>query len=275
LSKRLGVHIVHVADLPEGGIDPAALRDVVRRQKPRFVSVSWMPTHGGLIQDVEAVSAVCEDAEACLHIDACQAVGQLPIDITRLRCDYLSATARKFLRGPRGIGFLYASDRALGRGDYPQYVDMRGAEWTAAGEFTLVDSARRYEDWEFAYALVLGLGAATRYALEQGIAETGARAMWLAARLREKLGTIEGVRVLDTGARQSAIVTFDSSRSPAEAIVRRAANERINVVLTRRWYGMLDFTARGVETAVRASPHYYNTVEEVDALVRLVSLSSM
>jgi selenocysteine lyase/cysteine desulfurase len=275
LSKRLGVHVVHVADLAEGGIDPAALRDVVRQHRPKLVSVSWMPTHGGLIQDVAGVSEVCEEAGVCLHIDACQAVGQLPIDISQLRCDYLSATGRKFLRGPRGIGFLYASDRALGRGDYPQYIDMRGAEWTSAGEFSLADNARRYEEWEFAYALVLGLGAATRYALEQGIDATGARAMMLGARLREKLRQIDGVRVLDTGSSQSAIVTFDSSRVPAGEIARRAAAERINVVLTRRWYGMLDFTARGVDTAVRASPHYYNTVDEVDALARLVSLSSM
>jgi selenocysteine lyase/cysteine desulfurase len=275
LAKRAGVRVVHAGDLPEGGVDAADLRRLVRKERPRLVSVSWMPTHGGLIQDVQAVSDVCEEAGVPLHIDACQAVGQLPIDVARLRCDYLSATARKFLRGPRGVGFLYASDRALGRGDYPLFVDMRGAEWISEGEFRIDPTARRYEDWEFAYALVLGLGAAAAYANGVGITESGARARELATYLRESLRAIDGVRVLDTGAIQSAIVTFDSSRVPAAGIVEALAAEQINAVVSRRWYGLIDFSARGVEAAVRASPHYYNTAEEIDQLVAVVRRSSL
>lgn len=275
LSKRLGVRVIHAADLPEGGVDAADFRRLARKERPKLASVSWMPTHGGLIQDVQAVSDVCEDQGIPLHIDACQAVGQLPIDVTRLRCDYLSGTGRKFLRGPRGIGFLYASDRALDRGDYPMFVDMRGAEWIAPSEFRIEPTARRYEDWEFAYSLVLGLGAAAEYANRLGIAATGARAMHLAAYLRESLRAIDGIRVLDTGANQSAIVTFDHARTPAQSIVQALADERINTVVSRRWYGLIDFSARGVEAAVRASPHYYNTTEEVDQLVDVVRRSSL
>lgn len=275
LSERLGVRVVHAADLPEGGIDPDALRATLRAAPPRVVSVSWMPTHGGLIQDVAAVSAVCEELGVPLHIDACQAVGQLPIDVRRLKCDYLSATARKFLRGPRGVGFLYASDRALKRGDYPLYVDMRGAEWTSPSKFTVARTARRYEDWEFAYALVLGLGAAARYANAVGVSVTGARALALAAYLREQLQAVDGIRILDTGAERSAIVTFDHKRTPADAIVSALKAENINTVVSRRWYGMIDFSARGVEAAVRASPHYYNTTREIDQLVDVVRRSSL
>ncbi|MEO5567397.1 MAG: aminotransferase class V-fold PLP-dependent enzyme [Gemmatimonadaceae bacterium] len=274
LSKRLGVRVIHAADLPEGGIDPDDVRKILSVTRPRFVSVSWMPTHGGLIQDVHAVSDVCEEFGASLHVDACQAVGQLPIDVTRLRCDYLSATARKFLRGPRGIGFLYASERALDRGDYPLLVDMRGAEWVSPTEFRVASSARRFEDWEFAYSLVLGLGAAARYALAAGVEATGARAIGLASYLREQLRTIEGVRVLDTGRMQSAIVTFDHDRLAPADIVGALESENINAVVSQRWYGLLDFSTRGVEGAVRASPHYYNTVGEIDQLVDVVRRSS-
>lgn len=270
LSKRAGVRIVHAEDLPEGGIDPASLREILERERCKLVSVSWMPTHSGLVQDVEDVGRICEDAGVPFHLDACQAVGQVPIDAKELRCDYLSATGRKFLRGPRGTGFLYASDAALARGDYPLLVDMRGAEWISPREFRVADSARRYEDWEFAYALVLGLGAAAGYALEQSIEATGTRALRLASRLRHRLAEIPGVRVLDPGSTCSAIVTFDHTSVSASELVAVLTREGINTVSSQRWYGLLDFSERGVEAAVRASPHYYNTVDEVDLLVDVV-----
>src|ERR1700716_202672 len=170
LSQRLGVRIVHAPELPGGGIDPDGVRDLLRTTPCRLVHISWVPPHSGLVQDVDAVGAVCEEFGVPYLIDACQAAGQIPIDVGRLRCDYLSVTARKFLRGPRGIGFLYASDRALARGDHPLFVDMRGATWEAPDRYRIAETARRYEDWEFPYALVLGLGAAARYATEVGVA---------------------------------------------------------------------------------------------------------
>ena len=267
LAKRLGVEIAYADDLPEGGVDPDAVRDLVRRRRPRLVAVSWIPTNSGLVQNVEAVGEVCEETGVPYVIDACQAVGQIEIDVRRLRCDYLSATGRKFMRGPRGIGFMYASDRALARGDYPLFVDMRGARWTSAGEYEVAATARRYEDWEFPYALVLGQAAAARYALDVGVGTARERAWALAARLRESLGGLPGVRVLDRGTTRCAIVTMSADGHHADAIVRALKARRINSVSSLREFGIYDFDAKGVSTAVRLSPHYYNTEEEVDAAV--------
>jgi selenocysteine lyase/cysteine desulfurase len=271
LAKRAGVRVIHAEELPEGGIDPQSVREILRRTPCKLVSVSWVPTHSGLVQDVAGVGVACEEAGVPYHVDACQAVGQLPVDIAELRCDYLSATARKFLRGPRGVGFLVASGRALARGDYPMFVDMRGAEWTAPSEFRIASTAKRYEDWEFAYALVLGLGAAARYALAQGIEPTAARAWSLAAYMRERLSEVPGVRILDRGRVRCAIVTFDSSALSADKIMETLAARGVNIVLTRKWIGLLDFGPRGIELGIRASPHYYNTVEEIDLLVDTVA----
>ena len=267
LAKRLGVEIAHADDLPEGGVDAQSVRELIARKSPRLVAVSWIPTNSGLVQDVEAVGLVCEEAGVPYVVDACQAVGQIAIDVTRLRCDYLSATARKFLRGPRGIGFMYASDRALERGDHPLFVDMRGARWVAAGAYKVDATARRYEDWEFPYALVLGQAAAARYALGVGIETARSRAWALAARLREALGSVPGVRVLDRGAARCAIVTMTAHGRHADAIVRALKDRRINAVSSLREFGIYDFEAKGVETAVRLSPHYYNTEAEVDEAV--------
>ena len=270
LANRVGVEIVHADDLTEGGVDPDSVRRVIERRRPRLVAVSWIPTNSGLVQDVEAVGAVCEEANVPYIVDACQAVGQIPIDVRRLRCDYLSATARKFLRGPRGVGFLYASDRALGRGDHPLYIDMRGARWVSATEYAVAETARRYEDWEFPYALVLGQAAAARYALGVGIEQARTRAWALASRLRDAFGAVPGVRVLDQGATRCAIVTVTADPLPASTIVRALADRGINSVSSLREFGIYDFDAKHVATAVRLSPHYYNTEDEVDAAVAAI-----
>lgn len=264
LAQRLGVRILHAADLPEGGVDPQAVREILQSTRARLVAVSWIPTHSGVVQDVEAVGEVCEAFGVPFIVDAVQAVGQIPIDMTRLRCDYLAGTARKFLRGPRGIGFLYASDRALSRGDYPLFVDMRGARWTAPTRFEVAATARRYEDWEFPYALVVGMGVAVDYALRQGVVDCGARALLLANRLRARLEAIDGVQLLDRGRRLCAIVTATVRGWTGPEVKEALAAEKINVVATLKEFALHDFGPRGVESGVRISPHYYNTAEEVD-----------
>lgn len=271
LAQRLGVVVKHAADHPEGGVDPQSVRELARDPRCRLVHVSWIPTHSGIIQDAEGVGDVCEEIGVPYLVDACQAVGQLPIDVGRLKCDYMSATARKFLRGPRGMGFLYASDKALARGDHPLYVDMRGAKWVDADRYDVEPTAVRYEDWEFPYALVLGLGAAARYALDVGVEVASDRAFALARRAREQLAAIPGSRVLDGGRQQCAIVTASFSGVDATEIVRELSRHRVNVTASLRWYGLLDFTERRVESAVRLSPHYYNTEDEVDAAVALIA----
>ena len=204
-------------------------------------------------------------------VDACQAVGQLPIDVSRLHCDYLSVTARKFLRGPRGIGFMYASDRALARGDYPLFVDMRGAKWVQSDRFEIAPDATRWEDWEFPYALVLGLGAATDYAQQVGIDTAHSRSMDLATLLRRQLAELEGVALLDRGREQSAIVTAGIAGWNAADVAANLRKQGINTSATLRWYGLKDFEHTTVESALRLSPHYYNTEEEVEAAVSAIA----
>jgi selenocysteine lyase/cysteine desulfurase len=264
LAKRSGVEIHRAADLVAGGVDPQSIRELLRNPRVRLLAVTWAPTNSGLLQPVEEIGAIAEEANVPYLVDACQAVGQIPIDVSRLRCDFLSATARKFLRGPRGIGFLYVSDRALERGVAPLFIDMRGANWTGADDYQLVADAHRFENWEFSYAIVLGLGAAARYATDAGIERCGLRARSLAATLRDRLA--EFTRVLDRGEHLSAIVTADVGRNAAE-VARELRRQRINVSATFRQWAILDMEDKHVESAVRISPHYYNTEDEIDAVV--------
>ena len=266
LAQRRGVLVQRADDLAEGGVDPESVRQRLRDPRVKLLAVTWVPTNSGLIQPVEALGALAEAAGVPYLIDACQAFGQLPIDVTRLRCDFLSATARKFLRGPRGIGFLYVSDRTLARGAFPLYIDMRGGDWRGADSFTLAPDARRFENWEFAYALVLGLGAAARYASEVGITRGGGRARQLAAMLRTALGQRPGYRVLDHGAELAAIVTVEVPGWSAPELVLRLRERGINTSASMREYALLDMDAKRAVTALRASPHYFNTEAELSAL---------
>ena len=220
-----------------------------------------------------ALGRHCADAGVPYAVDACQALGQFSIDVVSLRCDFLTASARKFLRGPRGVGFLYVGDRALESGSAPLLCDMRGADSVAADAFELQPDARRYEYWEFAYALVLGLGEAARYALDAGIERTGARARQLAASLRRSLASLPRVRVLDRGETLCAIVSFEVAGIAAVDVVAALQARGVNASWTPRTSATIDMDEKGTAASVRLSPHYYNTLEElelaVDAVARL------
>ena len=144
LAHRHGVDVRRATDLSTGGADPQSVQDLLREKRVRLLAVTWVPTNSGLMQPVEALGQIAEASGVPYLVDACQAIGQIPIDVSKLKCDFLSATARKFLRGPRGIGFLYVSGRALKCGDFPLYIDMRGAEWVSADNFQPAPDARRF-----------------------------------------------------------------------------------------------------------------------------------
>ncbi|MEP7326685.1 MAG: aminotransferase class V-fold PLP-dependent enzyme [Gemmatimonadota bacterium] len=207
LKERRGIDVIRVRESPLGGADLEDFRLQVRHPRVRLATICWSPTNSGLIQDVPAPVSLCREAGVPGFVDGCQAVGQVPVNCAELGCDFLGGTSRKFLRGPRGLGFLYVSERALEEGRYPLNLDGRGATWDEVDRFVLPPTAQRFENWEFPYALVEGLGATARYALEVGIEVGSRRALELAALARVRLASLPGVSILDRGATLGAIVS--------------------------------------------------------------------
>ena len=271
LASRFGIEIVRAPDDPSGGVDVSAIEELVHRRRPKLVAVTHIPTNSGLVQKVADIGTICHQRKTLYLVDACQSVGQMPIDVKQIGCDFLSATSRKFLRGPRGIGFLYISDWALDSGLVPLFPDLHGAHWIEEDLFQPLPDARRFENWEFPVALVLGLGRATEYALDLGLEAIRERAWSLAARARDQLAEIESVRILDRGAERSAIVTIATAGHDPARLTSSLRVQGINTSLSTRDYAVLDFDDKGVEAAVRVSPHYYNTEEEIDAFVARLS----
>ncbi len=266
LHRRFGVWVLRAPGAPGGGVDVDAFSQMIRRHRPRLVALTHVPTNSGLVQPVEAIGTACREAGVLYLVDACQSVGQLPVDVAAIGCDFLSATSRKFLRGPRGSGFLYASSRVLDAGLEPLFPDLQGATWTDADTYTVRADARRFENWEFAFALLLGTGAAARYAMDIGIPPIAARTAALAALARERLSA-RGFRVLDRGTTLCGIVTVEIPGREPEAFQAALRARRINTSVSTRAYAVLDFDEKGVAWALRISPHYYNTEDEVETAV--------
>jgi len=265
VADRTGARIDVVPDDEHGQIDVAALEAAIDDQV-KLVSLVHVPTQSGLVNPAEAVGKVTRAAGVPLLLDACQSAGQLPVDVEAIGCDVLSGTGRKFLRGPRGTGFLYLR-RSLIEQLEPPFLDMRAADWLDDGSYRIRPDARRFENWETYYAGKVGLGVAVDYALELGIDAIWARIQELATQLRAKLQEVDGVTLLDRGAVLGATVTFTVDGHEPAAIRDFLAARGVNVSVMDRSSAQLDYGARGIETAVRSSVHYYNNENDLDRLV--------
>lgn len=268
VARRTGA-VVEVVDDDEHG--QLCVADLGRRLADgsgpvKLIALTHVPTHGGLVNPAEEVGALAREAGVPFLLDACQSVGQLPVDVQRIGCDLLSATGRKFLRGPRGTGFLYARRSVLDHVE-PPFLDLRAATWTAPQRYEIRADARRFECWETNYAAKIGLGVAVDYTLSWGLDAIETRITGLAEGLRERLPAVPGVRVHDQGRRRCGIVTFTLDGVPAQQVQRHLADSGVNTSVSYASSARWDLSRRGLPELVRASVHYYNTEDELDRLV--------
>jgi selenocysteine lyase/cysteine desulfurase len=264
-ARRCGVAIDVIPNDPWGATDPAALRQMID-DRVRLIALTWVPTNGGLVNPAAEIGKIAREAGIPYLLDACQAAGQMSIDVQALGCDMLTATGRKFLRGPRGTGFLYVRRNLLLTLE-PPMIDHFAAPWTSPDGYTLRPDARRFETWESNYAARLGLGVAVDYALTVGMAPIETRCRALAKRLREGLRSLSNATVLDLGRDGCAIVSFSLHNDPVEGVLADAAADKIVIGASPPASTKLDSEARGLGYVLRAAPHYFNSEAEVDRLI--------
>lgn len=265
VARKTGAVVEVVPNDEHGQLSVEALRAMLD-ERVKLIAVSHIPTNGGLIQPAEEIGRVAREAGVLYLLDACQSVGQIPVDVRAIGCDMLSATSRKYLRGPRGAGFLYVR-RSLIPQLEPVLLDLHAATWVAPDRYEVRPDARRFENWESYVAGRIGLGVAVDYALSVGIEEGSARLRALAELLRRRIAELPGGRVHDLGRERGGIVTFTLDGIAPETIKAYLATRRINVTVSTVASTRFDMEARGLEKIVRASVHYYNTEEEIDAFI--------
>ncbi|HRG09011.1 MAG TPA: aminotransferase class V-fold PLP-dependent enzyme [Cyclobacteriaceae bacterium] len=270
LQKRFGIKIIRAASLPEGGVDVDDMKRLMDQHHPKLVSVTHVPSNTGLIQPVELVGELCAKRDIYYLVDGCQSAGQIPVDVQKIKCDFFTATLRKFLRGPRGTGFLFVSDKVIQRKLEPLFIDLRGAEWIQPDEYAPRMDARRFEDWELPYPLVLGSKAAIELAVSLGLDEIQKRNLFLCTNIRNGLAEIPGITLLDKGTNLSSIITASIRNHKAPDILNGLRALNINTSIGYRNFALIDFDAKQVEWALRISPHYYNTEAEVSTLLQAI-----
>ena len=268
VAARTGAVVEVVDDDEHGQLSVADLRNRLEHGPGdvKLIAMTHVPTQGGLVNPAEEVGAVARQAGVPFLLDACQSVGQFPVDVGRIGCDMLSATGRKYLRGPRGTGFLYVRGSMLA-GLEPPFLDLHAATWTGPGTFEIRDDARRFENWETNYAGKIGLGVAAEYAMSWGLEATGNRVTALAETLRDRLRAVSGVTVHDQGLRRCGIVTFTVDGIPAEQVQQRLSASGVNTSVSHASSAQYDLPRRGLTDLIRASVHYYNTEAEIDRLI--------
>jgi cysteine desulfurase/selenocysteine lyase len=271
VARKTGAVIDVVPSDSSGAVSMDALRNKIDK-RVKLIAITHVPTNGGLVNPAAEIGKIARDSGILFLLDACQSAGQMPLDVKKLGCNLLSATGRKFLRGPRATGFLYIDKNIIEKLD-PAFLDLHAATWTSPESYEIRSDARRFENWEQNFAGKIGLASAIDYAMQWGLDKIYSRIQHLAELLRNKLAEIPGAKVYDLGQEKCGIVTFAITGHDPDNIKRELTKRKIHVTTTSTSSTLLDMESRKLEKLVRASVHYFNTEEEVDLFCRVLSES--
>ncbi|GHO97465.1 aminotransferase class V [Reticulibacter mediterranei] len=272
IAQKYGVEITVIPNDDHDQISLEALYNAIDKHV-KLLAITHVPMSHGLINPAAAIGRIARQAGILYLLDACQSVGQMPIDVEQINCDLLSVAGRKYLRGPRGTGLLYVRKSVLDQLE-PPILGLDAARWISKDCYQLAPDAGRFESWEVNCASKIGLATAIDYALQWGIDAIWSRITSLASMLRARLRTLPRVVVQDQGTEQCGIVSFTIAGKDPMEIRQILAKHRINVWVPLLSSNRLDMEPRGLSSLIRTSVHYYNSHEEINQLCEVLEAAT-
>jgi len=269
VKKDKGIIITTIPKAEESPIDLEKLEQAIKK-KTRLIAVTHMPTSSGAISPVAAIGKIAKAHNILYLVDTCQSIGHYPTFVDDINCDFLTGTSRKYLRGPRGLGFLYANKRVYEKLD-PYMIEATGAAWKSKEHYDLSYTSKMFEAYEKPYGFVMGFKAAVKYANDIGIDKIWERTKMLGIKARSAFSNIEGVQIHDGGGQEkSGIVTLTIKNKSSEEIHSALQKQKVNSSICRTMSSLTDMESKGLMSCNRLSVHYYNTEEEIERVAYIL-----
>lgn len=267
-QKLYGIRLIVISNDENGNFSLTHLEEAIN-ENTKLIAVTHVASATGNILPVEAIGRIAAQHGILYLLDACQSVGQMPVDVQAIGCHFLSVTGRKYLRAPRGTGFLYVK-REVQDKLKTFFIDGHAIEWINEETYQPRNDAKRFEFYEKNRALSLGLGKAVEYATNLGMERIRQRIKFLSELMRSTLSQQNGVKIHDTGTQLSGIVTFSLSNMSCYQVKLRLAAQQINVSVAFPLSTPLFMKKQQLDSVVRASVHYYNTEAEIQLFCEVI-----
>ncbi|WP_420546892.1 aminotransferase class V-fold PLP-dependent enzyme [Curvivirga sp.] len=267
-KERFGMDFITIPNDEHGQLDVEAMEKAITPEV-KLIAVSHIPTNSGLVNPVEKVGTLAKKHNIPFLLDACQSVGQMPIDVKKIGCDMLSTTGRKYIRGPRGTGFLWVSENWIEKLN-PPFLDNYAAPWVTPSSYKILPNAKRFENWERYFGGQAALGVALDYMMDVGMENIWQRIQMLSSRLRDGLLNIEGVTLWDPGQQKCGLVTFTKEHVNASKAKLKLRENHIHISASGTQLTRPEQREAGITETIRASVHYYNTEEEIDHFINVM-----
>lgn len=264
LRDQIGVVLRIIPIDAQGDLVLSAFESLLN-EKTRLVAIAHVSNALGTVNPVETIIEKAHQYNVPVLLDGAQAVAHLPVNVQTLDCDFYTFSSHK-MYGPSGIGVLYGKEKWLE--NMPPY--QGGGEMIREVQFektTYNVLPHKFEAGTPAIEGAIGLKAAIDYLTSMNAASLQAYEQQLLDYATQKLSEIPGLQVIGQAKQKVAILSFILEGIHPHDIGTILDHEGI-AIRSGHHCAMPLMTHLGLPATARASFGMYNTVEEVDALVR-------
>lgn len=235
----------------------------------KLISVSHMSNISGAVTPIKKISKIAKETGALLCIDAAQSVGHRKVDVQDLKCDFLALPGHKGIMGPTGIGVLYVRKSIMDEFDLP-FIGGGTIKDVSLNNYTLAEPPEKYEAGTPNIAGAIGLGAAADYVSRIGLSNIEEYEKTLVDKTISAFDALPTVEWYGPKTPHSGVVSFNMKNFTAHEVAKTLDTSKNIMVRSGHHCALPALKKMGIDIAVRASYHCYNTLEEIDTMVEIL-----